>query len=236
MIVEEFEKLTHSHSNADHDRLIHILGDLQDSPIGRLVLKETFQTVAKHVFEQISPLAESRNEDDIMRYLETVGMIAKTLDSAGALKTGDFVEYLNKIIKTNTYGFSLRKEAVFEKLLLTDHYGENSNFKHDLSGSELSTTIAEIKDWPDSPDRRKKRCATESAKKLEKALETGAVATLEMLKFSGLVDVNQKSLSGFSMLQKATYYDQKTVIDWLVGNPEFDLNQKNRDGFCKVNK
>ena len=232
-INDELEKLLNSKSESDQKRLIHILSAFQNSTIERLIAKETLGSVAKNVFNKVSHLATSEKEEDTMRYLKTVGPILKTLDSAGALKTKDFVTYLNKIIKSEK-SFSLRKEAVFEKLLSSDNFEEHLNFKKDLRDNEIGEVVSDIKDWHKSQDNRQRKFAVELDKRWGKSIESGDTKTLQALADSRLFDINRKNVSGLSALLTASYYNQKSVIDWLLKHPDFDLNARNTDGYNLV--
>jgi len=232
-ITDELEKLLHSNKKEDHDRLIHILSSFQNSTIEKLISKDVLGAVAKSVFNQVSHLSQSSKEKDILQYIKTVGPILKTLDSNGALKTKDFVAYLNKLIHSES-DFSLRKEAVFEKLLSSDDFQEHLNFKKDLKESEITEVVSEIKDWHKAQDNRYKKFAIELDKRWGKGIENGDIKALQALADSRLFDVNRKNISGFSALLTADYYGQKKVIDWLIQNPEFDFNQRNEHGYTEV--
>jgi hypothetical protein len=104
LINEELNKLLNSKVESDHERLVHILNSFQSSSIEKLISSFVLGSVAKSVFDRVTPLAQSTNEVDLIRYIKTVGPILKTLDTNEVLKQNSFFNYLDKLIKTSTCG------------------------------------------------------------------------------------------------------------------------------------
>jgi formylglycine-generating enzyme required for sulfatase activity len=55
-----------------------------------------------------------------------------------------------------------------------------------------------------------------------------------MLIDSQFFNINHKNISQVSVLQLAAYYKKRLIIDWLIANPDFDFNAKNRLGFTEI--
>jgi formylglycine-generating enzyme required for sulfatase activity len=171
----------------------------------------------------------------LIRYIKTVSPILKTLETNEVFKKGSFFNYLDKLIKTPTLSFNLRKQAVFELLLSSaENFEQHLNFKNDLNTHVLKTIVNETRQWAKSQDLRKRKFADQLSMKWSKAIENGDVKRLEALIESQFFDVNYKNISHVSVLQLASYYKQQAIIDWLIKNPEFDFNAKNSVGYNEV--
>jgi len=233
-ITDELDRLLNSSAEKDHDRLVQILSAFQSSSISKLISEDVLASVVKNIYSRVAQMAHSSSESDILKYVRTVGPILKTVDSVGLLRATRFIDYLERLSQSKTASFDLRKEAVFEILLSVENFKNQVNFKKDLSEPELAAVKSEIREWHKSPDARKRKVAVELNKKWSEAIENGNVNKLEALIDSGIFDINHKNLSQVSMLQLAGYYKQRAIIDWLVANPEFDFNAKNKLGITEV--
>lgn len=232
-ITDELDRLLSSRSEADHNRLVRILSAFQNSGISNLISEVVMASVVKNIYGRVATLAQSSKESDHLKYVKIVGPILKTLDSIGLLRNREFIQYL-KHLSNSRAGFDLRKEAVFEILLNVEIFENHLDFKRDLSAEELKVVTTEIKDWHKSPDARKRKFAVKLNKRWSEAIEKGEVQKIEALVDSIFFDINHKNVSQVSMLQLAAYYKQNKIIDWLIHNPEFDLNAKNPHGFTEV--
>ena len=233
IITDELDKLLSSKSEADHNRLAQILSAFQNSSVSKLISNDVMASVVKNIYGRVAQMAQSSKESDILKYIKTVGLILKTLDSSGLLKNQEFIQYLERLVHSGA-GFDLRKEAVFEILFNVEDFENHLNFKRDLSAEELKVVATEIKDWHKSPNARKRRFLFELNKKWSEAIEEGDVKRLKALSDASFFDINFKNVSQVSALQLAAYYKQDDIIDWLVSTPEFDLNAKNALGFTEV--
>ena len=232
-ITDELERLLNSRLEADHHRLVQILSAFQNSNVSKLISEDVMASVCKNIYGRVAPMAESSKEADILKYVKTVGPILKTVDMLGLLKNRTFIQYLESLSQGRG-SLDLRKEAVFEMLLNVENFENHLNFKTDLKAEELKVVTAEIRDWHNSPDARKRKFAVELNKKWSDAIEKGAIKRLEALVDSRFLGINHKNLSQVSILQLAAYYKHKKIIDWLVSHPEFDFNAKNARGFTEV--
>jgi formylglycine-generating enzyme len=236
-ITDELEKLLNSPQESDRDRLVQILSAFQNSAVSKLISPEVLASVVKNIYGRVSPLAQSRNDADVLRYIRTVGPIIKTVDSVGLLKTSSFIDYLEGLSRSPTVSFVLRKEAIFEILLAsqdTINFENYMNFKRNLSEEELQKVSDEIKKWGDSQDSRKRKFAGELDNRWQKAIENGDIKKIQALIDSRFFDVNYKNVSGYSLLLLADYYKQKKIVEWLIKNPNYDFNKKNSLGFTEV--
>jgi formylglycine-generating enzyme required for sulfatase activity len=235
LINEELDKLLNSKLESDHERLVHILNSFQNSSIEKLISSVVLGSVAKNVFGRVVNLSKSVNEVDLIRYIKTVGPILKTLEANGVIKQDSFFNYLDKLIKTPTLSFNLRKQAVFELLLSSgENFEQHLNLKKDFESNELKTLITEMRVWDKSQDARKRKFAVQLNKKWSKAIENGEVKKLEALIDSQFFDINYKNINQVSMLQLAVYYKHNAIIDWLIKNLEFNFNAKNSFGYNEV--
>ena len=69
---------------------------------------------------------------------------------------------------------------------------------------------------------------------LQEKVYEGNVQHIQELFDLGIFHINSRNESDFSILLMADYADQDAVIDWVLNNPEFDINRKNKQGFNDV--
>jgi formylglycine-generating enzyme required for sulfatase activity len=231
-ISDELNKLLDSKSKVDNDKLIQILSAFQNSSVNKLISAETLSSVVKNVYARIEFLSQSNQEADQMRYIQTVGPIAQTLEKQGLLKVAVFAKHLDQFIVNPHASFELRKLSAFEEILMSD---SGLHSKKYFTENEWNQITHEIKtQWQKDTDARKRKYFISLDQKWSNAIEKADSQKLEDLAESGFFDVNHKSISGYSTLLRAEYYGQRKVIDWLIQNPEFDFNAKNEQGLSQV--
>jgi formylglycine-generating enzyme required for sulfatase activity len=234
IIMDELDKLLNSKLESDEVLLIHILNSFQQTNIEKLISKDVLNSVFENVYNKVKILAQSPKEIDILRYIKTISPILKALNTIGILNQNDFLNYLSGFIHSHSTNLNLKREVVFELLLFSENFEQYFNFTRDLDANELKTLVPEIKDWHNSQDPRKKRLAIELNEKWSEAIMYFEVNKLRDFIDSQLFDINYKNISQVSMLQLAAYYKQKRTINWLIANPDFDFNLKNKFGFNEV--
>jgi formylglycine-generating enzyme required for sulfatase activity len=236
LINDELNKLLISKVEIDHERLVYILNSFQNSNFDKLISKDILGSISKNVFDRISAFANSKNEAELIRYIKTVGPIIKTLHSNGILNKASFINNLKELVQNPSLSFCLRQQAVFELLLLIDDFEHYFNFKKDFESNEIKTLVTEMKEWNKSQDLRKRKFAIQLNKKWSEAIENGDVKSLEAFIEIQLFEINHKTVSHNSILQLAAYYKQKSIIDWLIANPNFNFNTKNNIGLNEVDQ
>ena len=233
-ITEELDNLFNSPLESDQEKLIHILSAFRNSYIEKLFSNDVLNSVAKNVYHRVSEHAQSSNETNILRYIKTVGPILRRIDSLEIIKSAQFHDYLYRLIQSPKASSNLKRQAVFELLLTNENFDEHLNFRRDLQPDELRELTSEIKEWENTTNFRKRKFLIELNKKCSEAIAKGDIEKLRAYVDSGIIDINHKNISQVSILQLASYYKQKRVIDWLIANPEFDFNVKNDFGFTEV--
>jgi formylglycine-generating enzyme required for sulfatase activity len=233
-ITDEINQLLNSNIESDHDHLIQILNSIQNSSIEKLISKDILNSVTKNVYNQVEFLFRSTNEAEVILYIKTVSSILKSLAAIGTLNKDIFLNYLGDVIKTPQLNFNIKRQAVFELLLLSKKFEQIFIFKKYLTTEELKILISEINKWNKSKDPRKRKFSADLEKQSSDFIENGDLKSLKILIDHYLLDINHKNISQVSMLQLAAYYRQESIIDWLIANLEFDLNGKNNFSFNEV--
>jgi hypothetical protein len=234
-INEELTKLLTSPSQEDHHRLILFLSALQDSNINKLINENTLISVVRNVFHVISNLAKSTSDQDLLRYIQTVGPIAKTLDKYKILNTNDFLNYLRTLIKTHTKNFEFQKQVTFELILQSNIYQEQIKLKDIfISEKEIREIQSEIENWHLSKDHHKRKYALDLNHYWTQAIENEELLNFRPFLESGIFTINHKNFSEVSILQLAAYYKHTKLINWIINNPDFDFNAKNKSGYTEV--
>ncbi len=237
-ITDEFEKLLASGSEKDHQHLIDMLYSFQTPNVEIFISKEVFSAVAKNIFLRVSATSHSSNDKEILKYIKTLGPIIKLIDSMGVFKSEHFFDYLTELIQSPTINFSVREQALFELLQSNENFEQYLTQRSESAPTEFKTFIKkimpEVYEWHKSSNPRKRKFAAELNCVWSNAVESGDRQRLKALIASNLFDINHKNLSQVSMLQLAEYYKQVFLITWLLHNPDFDFNSKNKSGFTEV--
>ncbi len=233
-ISEELEALLNSKSEKDHEHLIELLITFQNSVVQELISSKTLSTVAENIYDKVKAFSNSKQESERIFYIKTVGPIFKLLHAAGVLDAAQFIKYLESLSAKPGVSFELRKTATFELLFAPEEFQVSVNLKKWFSESELILMQAEFYEGIDSKDIRKNKFVTSLQQRWTRAIERGEIYNLEEFIESGFFGVNYQSVSGQSLLLLASYYKQKTVIDWLIKNPEFDFSIKNKAGYNQI--
>ncbi len=233
-VTDDLQQLLESKTEEDLDKLIYVLSGFQYSNIEKLISKEVFEAVAKNIFLHVSSLAQSSDEKDIVRYIRTVGSILKTIDSLELLKSKNFFDHLKHLIQTPTTGFEIKKQAVFELMQSNENLEKPFNFRNMLSPTRAKEIEAEVSQWQNSLDIRKKKFAQEQIRQWLESNENGDVDKLQVLYDSVFFNLNYKNISGYSTLLLADYFEQKPIIDWLIKKSDFDFSEKDQQGYNQL--
>lgn len=154
-ISEDLERLLSSDAAEDQSRLILILNAFHKSNLVRFVFRDIIAEVVKNTFLRVSKLAQSSRTADLVKYVRTVGPILQTLDELNILDKSEFVQYLARLIRSRT-SLELRKEALYELLLVAPNLEDHLSFNKHFTIRELEIMRSEIGTWANSPDFRKK--------------------------------------------------------------------------------
>lgn len=234
-LIYETEPLFRSGKLEDLNRLNRILIAIHSSQNNLLISKEAREAVVKNIFSHVVRTAHASKEDKKFRYVQIVGRMIPTLDSMGLYKISQFEEYLNKIIQSKKSSFELRKEAVFEFLLLENHFENKLNLMELFSEAEYQLLTQEMWGWYASSDTRKVKFLYALNLKWSESIEKGDISkNIIPFSASGVFPLNRKNVSGLSILQVASYYQQDAILNWLIENPDFDFNAKNELGLTEV--
>jgi hypothetical protein len=155
-ITAELEELLNSKDSKDQEKLIHILTAFQSEVVSSLVDQKVLQDVAKSIYGSIKHLSESDKEADIVKYIKTTGRIAKLLNSGG-MDPRSFISKFDQVSTSANYDLSVRKVAVFEKIL--NGYSDLYDFKGYVPEADLGKMAEEIRGWGKSRDARKRQFA-----------------------------------------------------------------------------
>jgi formylglycine-generating enzyme required for sulfatase activity len=234
-INDELAKLLNSNLEKDQDRLIRILKAFQESGISNLIDKNILSTVIKDIINRISPLRQSTDEKDLLKYFQTMSSIIKASENFGLLSSNDFLLTLESFIFDKAYDFEFRKKLFF--ILLLDEINFQRSFpriKRNLLDHELKLLITEVKQWSNSNDPKKIEFLVNLNKSWWQAIEEGFTARIESLSELGLIDINIKNTSQVSILQLAAYYSYGGLMESILKNPDFDINARNQLGNTEV--
>jgi hypothetical protein len=233
-INEELNKLLNSKSEIDHNRLIRILNAFENSNLGSMLLKDVLLSVVKNVYQQMSSLANSKSEKDLIFYFQTLGPIINTLNELKIYQSKAFIEFLDQLLILPRTDFEFRKKVIFEKLLSQNNVEKHIFLSHSLNREEHNKILFEISNWYKSDNPRKVKFAIALNRKWSVAIKNGDIDKIKSFIDSGILKINFKNISQLSLLQLAAYYQKYKLIDWLIQNNDFDFNTKNDLGYNEV--
>lgn len=234
-LIDETEPLLRSGNLEDLDRLNRLLIAIHSPLNSLLISKDVREAVVKNIFSKVVRTAQSSREDKKFKYVQIVGRMIPTLDSMGLYKISQFEDDLMRIVQSKRASFELRKEALFEFLLSGNQFENKLHLTELFSQAEYQSLIKEIWNWYSSSDLRKAKFLYLLNQRWSESIEREEISkNIVPLIESGIFQVNQKNVSGLSILQLATYYQQKTILNWLIENSDFDFNAKNELGLTEV--
>lgn len=234
-INEELELLWNSKNDEDLDRLARILASFQASNISKLFLRETLLSVFKNFYSKIADIHLNQSEREIRKYVRVVGPLARGLDIWGILQRGKFVYKLKELLKISNLSFDLRKQIAFEILINSVQFEKHLDFIKNFNSDELKLILKEIETWKLSPESRKRAFYVQLNDRWNNAVISGEIeGILKPFIEIGFFSIQHKNQSQLSMLQVASYYDQREILNWLIDSPEFNFNHKDTLGYTEV--
>lgn len=228
-IESELEKLMRSNIREDQKKFENILTSMvTNQKINDLVAKETVTHVVKQVYKKLAPLKESQNKNDILKYIKITSAILPELIKSQSLTKVEFQNYLNQK-KKEGLSTEVASTALIELALSegVDRFIENLHLEgEDAKIKQL--VIKKIKSFSSSRDQRKKTVSNKLSEEKENSFKENNPRKLEKLLSLGVLDINDVSISGHSLLLEAAYYEAQSVIDFLITNRDFNIDQKNK--------
>ena len=231
-INEEVEHLIHSPDPEDRKKLLALWKGFADPRMKKILNEDIVRAVLKRIYSTFEHLQNSKDEADIKKYLDLLIPVVKNLEEMKILKTFEFPDYLDQILKSN-HSWNLREFAAQEELFLEMDPMKSNPAKY-LSDHDMQVVAAKIKTWEKSDDPRQKKLYEKINDDWIHAIEKGEVAQIETFVKLKFFDLNYQNLSGFRILSLAHYYEQKDLVEWLIQNPKYDFASKNADGFTDV--
>lgn len=177
-ILKELDGLIHSKSEEDIQLLGRILNALENPKVSVLISDEVRNAVIKNVYLEIQSLANSTVEAEIIRYIQLVGPMIKTLNSQNLIKTNDFINFLIRTIESQKTSDNLRQEAIFELLLTGEALKVEFDLKKLLPPETVYQLMDELAQWELSSNPRKRKFASELSKKWEQSRRDGTLLDL----------------------------------------------------------
>jgi formylglycine-generating enzyme required for sulfatase activity len=237
-ILTELEKFMNSPKPSDQKKFEEIFSVLlTNTTIKNLVSEQTISSVLKSIYPKISELKDSKNEIDVIKYITQTAPMIEQLQTAGLSSKNSFRDYLVKTADNKKLSFDLRKTALFEDGLLKEPENFLSNL--DLSSFTLiekDLISKEIRSFGKSKDVRRQAVATVLDLRKNKALESDDPSKLKALFELKLVDLNERNISGFSLLLEATYYQSQKIIDSIIADKNYDFTKKDQHGYTDVER
>lgn len=187
------------------------------------------------LIQDLLNLKNSQEPNDVLKYVSS-GQVVAQLEKLGLFSVKEFEKDLGLILERKELPFNIRKQVVFEILLIKSAQGQNYfeiNLKN-FDDTERTQIASEIRQWSKSSDKRRKKFADDLNDKWSNLVRKSDIGGLEALSSLKLFDVNYRNESGFSALLIAIHADQKAVVEWLIKNPKLDLNYKDDLGFTDI--
>ncbi|MCB0368236.1 MAG: SUMF1/EgtB/PvdO family nonheme iron enzyme [Bdellovibrionales bacterium] len=188
-----------------------------------------------NLIQDLLNLKNSQDPQDVLIFVYS-GQVVAQLEKLGLFSVKEFEKDLMSILERKELPFNIRKQAVFEVLLIKSEQNQNElglDFKN-FDEQEKTQISSEIRQWSKSSDKRRKKFADSLNDKWSEAVAKSDIKTLESFSALKLFDINSRNESGFSILLIAIHTDQKAVVEWLIENPKLDLNHKDDLGFTDV--
>lgn len=229
-IESELERLMNSRNSDDQAKFENILTSMvTNQKIKDLVADATITQVVKQVYKKLAVLKDSTNENDILKYLKVISPILPELIKSQILTKEELQNYLYR--KKENLSPEVISTAVIELALSegADQFLQNLNVR-DLERELKNLVIGKIKAFGDSKDHRKQTVFKKLSEEKEAALKENNSKKLENLLCLNFVEINDVSVSGHSLLLEAAYYEARGVIDFLISNPDFNIDRKNKHG------
>lgn len=189
------------------------------------------------LIQDLLELKNSKDPNNVLKYVSS-GQVVSKLEKLGLFSVREFEKDLRKILERNDLPFSIRKQAVFEALLVKSEQSQSElslDFKN-FDDTEKAQISSEIRQWSKSSDKRRKEFAVSLSDKWSDAVSKSDIKTLETLVALKLLDVNTRNESGLTTLLLAVHTNQKAVVEWLIQNPKLDLSIKDDLGFTDIEK
>lgn len=232
---EDLELLWNSKNDDDLEKLIKILSAFQNSNLIKLLSKETLFSVIKNFYQKLAEPSPALSEEEIQRYVRLTGPLAQSLDLYRLLPKNKLITNLSNLLKSSHYHFETRKRIGFEILLNSSSIDHYFGIKQYFNPIEFQDFIAEIQHWNESPDPRKKKFSDQLHRLWNNAIHSAEIeTTLKPLINFGFFNIHYKNKSNLSILQVASYYDLRAILDWLIETPEFDFNLRDSFGNTEV--
>ncbi len=187
------------------------------------------------LIQDLLNLKKSDDPNDVLKYVSS-GQVVAQLEKLGLFSVKDFEKDLNQIIAKIELPFNVRKQAAIEILLLNVEKNElNFDFKY-FAENEKTQFSSEIKQWSKSSDKRKKKFADNLDQQKQKVLESDEPSKLKALFDLKLADLNERNISGFSLLLEAIYNQSQKIIDSIIADKNYDFTKKDQHGYTDVER
>ncbi len=231
-IEAELERLMNSRNPDDQAKFENILNSMfTNQKIKAMVANATAKQVVKQVYKKYAVLKDSTIENDILKYIKLISPILHGLNASEVLTIKEFQHYLYLNSLKEDLSPEVRSTAVIELAFSegADRFLQNL-YMRNLDRKVKNLVIEKIKAFGDSKDHLKQTVFNKLSEGKEDAIPENNSKKLEMLLSLNFVEINDVSISGHSLLLEAVYYEARNVIDFLISNPEFNINRKNKHG------
>lgn len=234
-ILKEVDRLFQFKTEADFEKIVKIITAIHSPNVSQLISDEVRLAVVKSVSNLFFSQVRSTQESELEQYIRIVGSMIETLDSTDLLRKGEFITTLKGLIQNPALGIQLRKEAVYELLMVSDRFEAVLDLRDHFSPFEMGQIKKEVWGWHGVSNFRKKRSLLNLYQRWVEAIEKADIeGTLVPLLRSGLFDLNAEALNQKSILQFASYFKQSKILEWLIQCQEFNFNAINQWGYTEV--
>lgn len=225
-ILTEMNQWSNS-SNALKKKFGQILNEYKD----KIFLDEKVENLS--VFYQKLNLVfkwkNSTKESDLKKFIG-IGSLSYSFEKFGLFKREEFENSLQSIFIQKKISYELRKQAFLEWLVINS---ERLKFSTDFSQwneNEIKDISAEVIKWENSPNARFKKFYGKVVETWTQAIYKGDLGEIQNLEKIHFFNVNSKNLSGFAAILIAAHVEQKNIIDWMLKNPQLDLQSQDSFG------
>ncbi len=189
--------------------------------------------------EEFLQLRNSQKLEDILKFISSAELV-KQLDELRLYTTYNFDRDVRKLLDRKDLSFPTRKLVALNRII--DNFEKNNTVYLDnlvpifksFSDSERKELAGEIILWSKSPLKKQRAFAEKLLQIWLDATEHGTLKNLEVLIGYRFFDVNFRDASGVSALLRAIYYEQKSVVDWLINKPSLELSKKEALGYTDL--
>jgi formylglycine-generating enzyme required for sulfatase activity len=183
--------------------------------------------------EEFLNLKNSQDPSELMRFISSTQFVVQ-LEKSGLYTIPEFNHELQKIMDNHDFDLNLRKNSFYESLFIRDVPNKVSTQLDHFNEEELKQMSAEMLQWKQTNDHKKRKFIESLDSFKREALEFGSIEDLELLEKLKFIDIHQRDESGFSVLSRIIFNNNPQVLNWILTKPKINFKSTNNFGLTDL--